>query len=51
MCALCWNHYGVYVCIPSRATTSDSDETDPSTRVYAVRCAWAPADASYLVRQ
>jgi hypothetical protein len=33
---LCWNHYGVYACIPGRATISGSDVTNPSTRVYAV---------------
>jgi hypothetical protein len=47
---LCQNHYDVYACIPSQVTIFDSDETNPSTRVYVVRCAWAPAAASYLVR-
>jgi hypothetical protein len=50
MFALCWNHYGVYACILGRATISDSDGTGPSTRVYDVRCVWAPAAASYLIR-
>jgi hypothetical protein len=45
-----WQHFGVYACIPSRAIISDSDETGPSTRVYAVTCEWAPAVVSYLVR-
>jgi hypothetical protein len=42
---------GVYVCFPGQATTSDSDETDPNTLVYVVRCTWAPAVTSYLIRQ
>jgi hypothetical protein len=29
---------------------SDSDGMDPSTRVYDIKCAWAPAAASYLIR-
>jgi hypothetical protein len=45
-----WNHYDVYACIPGRATLSDSDGMGPSTRVYAVRCAWVPATTSYPVR-
>jgi hypothetical protein len=45
-----WKHYGVYACIPSRAIISDSDGTSPSTRVYAVRCASAPAAMSYLIK-
>jgi hypothetical protein len=48
---LCQNHYGVYACTPSRDTIPDSDRMDPSTQVSAVRCAWAPATASYLTRQ
>jgi hypothetical protein len=50
MITLCWNRYGVYACIPGQATISDSDETGPRTRVYAIRCVWAPIAASYLVR-
>jgi hypothetical protein len=43
---------GVLVaCIPGRATILDIDETDPGTRVYAIRCAWAPIVTSYLIRQ
>jgi hypothetical protein len=50
MFTLCEGHYGVYACIPGRVILSVSDEMDPSTRVYAVRCACAPAAMSYLVR-
>jgi hypothetical protein len=42
---------GVYECIPSRTIISDSDEADPSSRVYAVSYVWAPTAVSYLVRQ
>jgi hypothetical protein len=45
-----WKHYGVYACMPGRAIISDSDGMGLSTRVYAVRCAWAPVAVSYHVR-
>jgi hypothetical protein len=40
----------VYACTPGRAIIPDSDGMGPSTQVYDVRCAWAPAAVSYLVR-
>jgi hypothetical protein len=45
------SHRGVHVHIPDRATISDSDEMDPGTQVYAVRCTWPLAAMSYLFRQ
>jgi hypothetical protein len=45
------NHYYVYACIPRQAAILDGDGMDPSTRVYVVRCAWAPATTSYFIRQ
>jgi hypothetical protein len=49
MFTLCWNHYGVYACIPSWAAISDGDGMNLSTRVYAIRYAWALVDTSYFV--
>jgi hypothetical protein len=40
----------VYARIPGRVTTSDSDRTNPSTWVYVVRRALAPAAMSPLTR-
>jgi hypothetical protein len=50
MFTLCQSLYGVYACTPDGATISDSDETDPNTRVYAIMCTWAPTVVSYLIR-
>jgi hypothetical protein len=50
MFTLCQSHYGVYACNPHQATILDNDEMNPITLVYIVKCAWAPAAMSYLVR-
>jgi hypothetical protein len=42
-------HYGVYARTPGRAIISNSDGMRPSTRVYTVRCTWAPAAVSHLI--
>jgi hypothetical protein len=51
MFTLCHSHYGIYACIPSRATIPNSDGMDPNTRVYVVMCAWAPVTTSFLIGQ
>jgi hypothetical protein len=48
---ICLPYVGIIMaCILGRATISDSDGTDFSTRVYAIRCVWPPTAASYLIR-
>jgi hypothetical protein len=48
---LCQSHHGTFTCICGGLATSRGDGMDSSTRVYVVRCTWAPAATSYLDRQ
>jgi hypothetical protein len=50
MFTLHWNYYDVYAHIPSLVTITDSAGMSSHTRVYVVRCAWAPTVVPYLVR-
>jgi hypothetical protein len=47
---LWWCSCGVYARILDLAPILDGDEMDFSTRVYTIRCVWAPAVMSYVAR-
>jgi hypothetical protein len=47
--ALRWTYYDAYACIPGQVTISDSNGTGPCTRVYAIKCAWAPVVIPYPI--
>jgi hypothetical protein len=50
MFSLRWDCYDAYACIPGQVTILNSDGMGPYTRVYVVKCAWAPSVVPYLIR-